>query len=266
MKSLTIPFKILHDRGELIHELVRRDLRDRHTGQILGVLWAYGYPLILMLIYTFLFAYVFPARFSSNGSTQDFSVNVLAGIISWLTFQNLLVRAPSILHEHSNLVKQIVFPTEVLPIKTAIASILPYTVGMVFAVIYAYSKGTLSMLSLTLPLLIFCQAIAMVGAAFLLSACGVFLRDIRDIVNVFCTVNLFAQPILYNPYVTPDMLKYIFTVNPFSYIVWCWQDALYYGNIEHPIAWIIFPAGSFIILVIGWAVYEKSKHLFGDVL
>jgi lipopolysaccharide transport system permease protein len=266
MKALTLPFKILHDRSELIHELVRRELRDRHAGQLLGVLWAYGHPLLLMLIYTFLFAYVFPTRFASNGETLDFSVNVLAGIVSWLTFQDLLIRAPSILHGHSNLVKQIVFPTEVLPIKTAFASVLPYSVGIVFAVIYAYLKGTLSLLSLTLPLLIFCQAIAMVGVAFLLSACGVFLRDIRDIVSVFCTVNLFAQPILYNPYATPDLMKYIFVINPFSYMVWCWQDALYYGNIAHPSAWIIFPLECLFILVLGWIAFERTKHLFGDAL
>ena len=137
MSSIVSPIKMLYARRELIGELVRRELRDRHAGQALGALWAYGHPLILMLIYTVLFAYVFPTRFTKDGATLDFSVNVFAGIVPWLAFQDLLSRSPSILVGHANLVKQIVFPTEVLSVKTAIASALPYSVGMVFAVVYA---------------------------------------------------------------------------------------------------------------------------------
>lgn len=62
MIALASPAAALYARRELIGELARRELRDRHTGQLLGVLWAYGHPLLLMLLYTFLFAYVFPAR------------------------------------------------------------------------------------------------------------------------------------------------------------------------------------------------------------
>lgn len=266
MSPIMSPIKMLYVRRELIGELVHRELRDRHSGQMLGVLWAYGHPLLLMMIYTALFAYVFPARFTSNGSVLDFSVNVFAGLVPWLAFQDLLSRSPSILVGHSNLVKQIVFPTEVLPVKTAFASVLPYSVGLLFAVGYAGWHGTLSWLSLTLPLLVLCLIAAMVGVAFLLSAMGVFLRDLREIITVFCSVNLFAQPILYNPFSTPNWLNWVFAINPFSYVTWCWQDALYRGSIVHTSAWIIFPLGSFFILAIGWITFERTRHSFGDAL
>lgn len=266
MSPLLSPIKMMYQRRELIRELARRELRDRHTGQLLGVLWAYGHPLLLMAFYTVLFAYVFPARYASNGSILDFSVNIFAGIVPWLAFQDLLGRSPSILVGHSNLVKQIVFPTEVLPVKTALASTMPYSVGLLFAIGYAGWHNTLSWLSLTVPLLVLCQMAAMVGAAFLLSAAGVFLRDLRDIVTVFCSVNLFAQPILYNPFSTPEWLNQAFAFNPFSYLTWCWQDALYRGSIVHTSAWIIFPLGSFCVLAVGWAMFERTRHSFGDAL
>lgn len=266
MSPVIAPLKMLVARRELIGELVRRELRDRHTGQVLGVFWAYGHPLVLMLIYTFLFAYVFPARFGSSGNIQDWSVNVFAGIVPWLAFQDLLARSPSILVAHSNLVKQVVFPHEVLPVKTAIASALPYVVGLLFALGYAMFHGTLSWFSLTLPLIVACQLMAMVGVAFLLSSGGVFLRDLRDIVTVFCTINLFAQPILYNPFSTPAWLKWLFMFNPFSYLVWCWQDALFNGGVEHTVAWFVFPLGSLLILAIGWVTFERTRHSFGDAL
>lgn len=266
MSPVVAPIKVLFARRELIGELVKRELRDRHTGQVLGVLWAYGHPLVLMLIYTFLFAYVFPARFGDSASIQDYSVNVFAGIVPWLAFQDLLAKSPSILVSHSNLVKQVVFPNEVLPVKTAIASALPYIVGLLFALCYAALHGTLSWFSLTLIFVIICQVMAMLGVAFIMSAGGVFLRDLRDIVTVFCSINLFAQPILYNPFSTPDFLKWIFAVNPFSYLVWCWQDALFHGEVVHTVAWVLLPLGSMLTLAIGWVTFERTRHWFGDAL
>jgi homopolymeric O-antigen transport system permease protein len=266
LNPLGAPWRTLGARRELIREMVSRELRDRHAGQMLGVLWAYGHPLALMLIYTVLFAYVFPARFGEGATAIDYSASVLAGIVPWLAFQDILGRAPSVLVGHASLVKQIVFPTEVLPIKSALASAMPYSVGVVFAVAYAAHRGTLSFMVLLVPALVVLQLMAMVGAALALSAIGLFWRDLRDIVMVFCSVNLFAQPILYNPLVAPKLLNWVFALNPFSYLTWCWQDALFHGGLHHPAAWVVFPAGSLATLAIGWAVFDRTRHHFGDAL
>lgn len=258
--------KLIYDKRELILEMVRRELRDRHAGQLLGTLWAFGHPLILMLVYTFLFAYVFPTRFGNQGNLQDYSTNVIAGLVPWLVFQDILARTTSVLIGHSSLAKQIVFPTEVLPIKTSIATSVPYLVGLAFAIGYSFWHGQLTLFAFTIPFLIICQFVAMTGMAFLLSVCGVFFRDIRDMIQVFCTINLFAQPILYNPYATSKWLKIFFTLNPFSYLTWCWQDALFYGRPLHIYAWILFPLGSFTLLMLGWSTFQYLKDLLGDAL
>ncbi len=266
MTSVAVPLRALAVRRELIGALIVRELRDRHAGQMLGVLWAYGHPLIMMLLYTVLFAYVFPARFGSSAAMTDYSVSVLAGIISWLAFQDVLSRAPSVMLAHASLVKQIVFPLEVLPVKAALGGAIPYSVGLGFVIVYAALHGTLAWSAALLPLVILCQLVAMVGVTFMLSALGVFVRDLRDIVGVFCTINLFAQPILYNPFAVPHALHWVFVLNPFSYLVWCWQDALFYGGPRHPIAWIALPLGSAAALALGWHVFERLRHQFGDAL
>ncbi|NNE36736.1 MAG: ABC transporter permease [Gammaproteobacteria bacterium] len=267
MNSFNIKItRLLVSRHELIFELVRRELKDRHTGQIVGVVWSFGHPVLLMALYAVLFAYVFPARFADGGFEADFSANILAGIICWLAFQDILSRSPSILLSHANLVKQIVFPIEVLPVKTAIASLLPFAGSLIFAIAYSAFKDTLSFFSIALPLLILVQIVAMVGIAFILSVVGVYLKDIKDLIVVFNAVNLFAQPILYNPRATPEILQWIFVINPFSYAVWCWQDVLFYGTIAHPVAWIVFPLESLLLLVFGWSIFERSKNTLGDHL
>lgn len=266
MTALVAPLRMLGARRELIRELVARELSDRHAGQALGALWAYGHPLIMMLIYTVLFAYVFPARFGAGAAMTDYSVNVFAGIVSWLAFQDVLARAPSVMVAHASLVKQIVFPTEVLPIKAALASAVPYSVSLLFVIGYTAMHRTIAWTIGLLPFVIICQLAAMIGVTFMLSALGVFLRDLREIVGVFCTINLFAQPILYNPFALPHALQWVFVVNPFSYLVWCWQDALFYGELRHPAAWIALPLGSVAVLIVGFKMFDRLRHQFGDAL
>jgi len=262
-----VPFaRMLYVRRELITEMVRRQLRDEHMGQAIGVLWAFGQPLVLMFMYAVLFAYVFPARSGSDVSRADYSSSVIAGIVPWLAFQNLMFQAPGILVNQANLVKQIVFPTEVLPVKTALGSALPYCVALVFALGYSAWHGTLSWWTLSVPWLIICQLAAMIGVAFLLSAVGVFMRDLKEFVQVFTTVNLFVQPILYNPFVHIKYLDTLFYFNPFSYLTWCWQDALFRPTAPHPSAWVVFPLCSFGVLVLGWLVFESTRPSFGDAL
>jgi lipopolysaccharide transport system permease protein len=257
----------VYKHRELVAELVKRELRDRHVGQLLGAMWAYGHPLFLMLMYSLLFAYVFPTRVagSSNGH-PNFAVSILSGIVSWLAFQDLLGRSTTILSAHASIVKQIVFPIVVLPVKTAIAAALPYSVALLFTIGYAAFSGSLTIMVLTIPLLIVTQLIAMTGVALMLSALGIFFRDLRDLVTIFCTVNLFAQPILYNPFAAPDAMTWVFRLNPFSYQIWCWQDALYFGEFQHPIAWGVFPLCAISTLGIGYVVFSRLSHSFGDAL
>ncbi len=264
--TFTALWGIVRERHELIYELTQRELRDRHNRQIFGTLWEYGHPLLLMLVYTGLFAYVFPTRYSSGDQGRDYATCILAGILPWLVFQELLARSPVILLGHANLVKQIIFPVETLPVKTVLASTIPYLVGLIFTIFYSLWHGNLTLFSLIIPWLILCQFLAMLGVAFFLSAAGVFFHDLRELIRIFCTVNLFAQPILYNPYATPKWMTMIFHLNPFSYLTWCWQDALYYGMPVHLEAWFALPLLSLFSLWLGWTTFRQTHHLFGDAL
>ncbi len=259
--------RMLWTRRELIAEMTRRQLRDEHMGQTIGALWAFGQPLFLMIMYTVLFGYVYPARFGHQASiVQDYSACIIAGIVPWLAFQNLLFRAPGILVQQANLVQQIVFPIEVLPIKTAVASALPYSVALVFAIGYSAWHHDLSWWALSIPWLIICQLAAMAGVAFLLSAGAVFIKDMKEFVQIFTSVNLFAQPILFNPFVPIRYLHTLFYFNPFSYLTWCWQDALFHPAAPHAVAWVVFPLCSFGILTLGCWVFESARTSFGDAL
>lgn len=142
MNALAAPLRNIGGRRELVLELARRDLRDRHAGQTLGVNWAYGYPSLLMVFYTAPFAYAFPARFGGAARIVDYSPSILAGLISWLAFQDVLSRSPLIILQHGSLVKQVAFPVEVLPVKSVLPSTITYVPALLFTIAYCWwQKG-----------------------------------------------------------------------------------------------------------------------------
>lgn len=258
---------VAYTHAHLIFELTRRDLKDRFSGQALGTFWALLQPAFLMAVYALLFAYVFPARFADGqGASRDFSINILAGVIPWLTFQEVLGRSSSVIVGSASLVKQIVFPVEVLSIKTVLASSFSQIVTLSILIVLCAARGEMRWSWVLVPFLFAFQILAMVGVCYALAAIGAYFRDIREFVQLLCTVNLFAQPILYDPDRTPAVLGMLLQANPFSYMVWAYQDAIYSGRFDHPLAWVVFPIGSLVVLIAGFRIFKRLQIGFGNVL
>jgi homopolymeric O-antigen transport system permease protein len=117
-----------------------------------------------------------------------------------------------------------------------------------------------------LPLLMLLQAMAMIGVSYVLAAVGPYFRDVKDLVQVFNTVGLYLMPILYLPELVPAVCRPLLYVNPLSYLVWCYQDALYFGRFEHPWAWPALVFMSVGVFVTGYRLFRTLKVMFGNVL
>lgn len=259
---------LFRSRGRLLYELSRREIGDRYSGQVLGVLWTFGHPLMLTLVYIFIFGFVFTARMGNTiQSPLNFTSYMLSGIIPWLVIQEVLAKSSTVIVGNANLVKQVIFPIEVLPVKTVLASLV--TEGVFLGLLVIYTLLTSHVIPWTyvlIPVLIFFQTLAMIGISYLFSAVGVFLRDLKDFVQVFLSVAFFILPILYLPESIPAAIRPILYINPISYIIWSYQDALYFGYFAHPWAWVVFGLGSLFIFVFGYRVFRKLKFMFANVL
>lgn len=259
---------LLTRQRRLTFELAKREVSEKYTGQLFGTLWTLGHPLALMLVYVFVFGFVFKARV---GDSLDMPLNytsyLLAGLIPWLAFQESMSKSSTVVIANANLVKQVIFPIEILPVKGVLATLATQTIFL--ALLIAYNLATYHKLSWTyllLPLLFLVQTLAMIGTSYLLASIGVFFRDVKDIVQVFCSVSFFLLPMLYLPESIPRAVRPILYMNPFSYMIWCYQDLLYFGRFVHPWAWAAFVGMSLFIFVLGYRVFRKLKVMFGNVL
>jgi len=248
--------------------LTRREISDRYAGQVFGLFWTIGHPLMVTLIYIFIFGFVFRARMGGTlDMPLDYTSYLLAGIIPWLMFQEVMGKSSMVIVSNANVVKQVIFPIEVLPIKIVLASLVTESVFLLLMSAYSLiiSHGILWTYTF-LPVLVFFQTIALIGVSYLFSSVGVYFRDLKDFVQVFLSVAVFIMPVLYLPESIPSVIRPILYLNPLSYIVWCYQDALYFGSFLHPWALVIFIGGSVFIFIYGYRVFRRLKVMFGNVL
>jgi homopolymeric O-antigen transport system permease protein len=252
----------------LLWEMARRDVADRYAGQMFGSLWAIGHPLALMGVYIVVFAYIF--RLKVGGTVDmplDYTVYLLAGLIPWLTFQEAMSRGVNAVTGNAGLVKQVVFPLEVLPLKGILAALFSQLVASLILVAYVVvTSGSLPWTFVLLPLLWVLQFMAMGGVCFLLAAAGTYFRDLKDLVQIFTMIGMYLMPTFYLPAWVPSGLRPILYCNPFSYMIWCFQDVCYFGRLEHPWAWPIFGCGAVLTFYLGYRAFKRLKHYFGSIL
>ncbi len=252
----------------LIWALAKREMADRYAGQIFGILWVIGHPLILIGIYIFVFAYVFKLRLGGTVDLPlDYPVYILSGLVSWMTFQDVANKSCTAVTGKANLVKQVVFPIEVLPVHPVIPSCISQLIGCAVVMVYVIAAhGGLPWTYVFLPVVVFLQVLFMIGISLLLSSVSVFFRDLKDIVVVANLIVLYATPIFYLPEWAPEPVRVLLHLNPFSHMLWCYQDVLYFGRFEHVASWLIFAGMAVAAFCAGAVVFRRLKPYFAEAL
>lgn len=268
LKALGDVWRLARERRELTMELARRDMGSAHASHALGASWIYLHPVLIALVFMTVFGVVFGSKIHlPKGFPGDYSAYILIGLIPWLMIQAALSRSTGALTGNSNLVKQVVFPIEVLPLGTVISSTLPYVPAMVLAVGYSfYMAGTIPVTVVLLPLVILMHMMLSIGIGYILAALTAFMRDLREFVVVFCLIAMYITPAVYLEEWVPELLRPLLYFNPFSYLIWVYQDTLFYGQILHPEAWWTLAAMSILTLAGGWRLFAKLKPFYGNVL
>jgi lipopolysaccharide transport system permease protein len=267
--ALGILRSVLGRNRELVIELSRRELADRYIGSALGGGWAVLAPLLTMGVYVFLFGVVFPARFGVDGSPWLGAALVLAGLPPWLALVEVLTRAPGVFLANRSLVRQVVFPTEVLAARTVAATTVAWAVGSAVSLAIALVSHGFSATMLLLPVLWALQLAAMLGLSLLLLPIGAWLRDTREVMAFVATIGLFLTPILFMPATLesfPKAAQVVIELNPASHMVHAYRDALVAGRFEHPWSWAIFAATALVLLELGAFVFARAKQGVAEAL
>jgi lipopolysaccharide transport system permease protein len=259
---------LAYQRRELLVELTQREVTAAHAGHGLGGLWVYIHPLVMIAVYLFVLGFVLGSKITQTSAFPgDYPSYIVIGLMSWLPVQAALMRSTGALTGNASLVKQVVFPIDVLPVASVTAAMWPFWPALVLCIAYKLVFGAgIGWMTLMLPVAIAMQVALCVGISFALSCLTCFMRDIREFVSVFCLLAMYVNPAVYLPEWVPSAFAPLLYVNPFSYLTWTYQDALFFDRFEHPWSWVIMFLLSVVSLTGGYRLFLRVKPYVGNVI
>lgn len=264
LEMITSPW---HNRG-LILASTKREVLGRYRGSALGLLWSFFNPLFMLAVYTFVFSVVFKARWNTGSDSKtEFALVLFAGLIVFNLFAECINRAPGLILSNANYVKKVVFPLEILPATTLLSALFHGLVSLgVWLIAYFVFFGSPYPTALYLPLIIFPLIMLIMGLSWALAALGVYLRDVSQFIGVVTTVLMFLSPVLYPATALPEDYQHLLYLNPLTSVIEQTRDVLFWGKSpDFFMLGISFLASSFVAWL-GFAVFQKTRKGFADVL
>lgn len=254
--------KELYIYREMIFSLVRRDLKGRYKGSVLGFFWTFLNPLLQLGVYTIVFSMIL------RDGIKDYYLFLFVALVPWIFFSTAVMGGATCIWDQQDMVKKIYFPREVLPIAFVTSQFINMILSLivVFVVLIVSGKGLNFVALLYLPFIMLIEYILSLSIAMVVSGVTVYLRDIQYILNIVTMAWQFLTPVLYSVDKVPDNLLPIFLLNPMTPVIVAYRDILYYKEVPHMSTLIHAGIMGLVILVLGVYIFSRLKRRFAEVM
>ena len=254
--------KELYQYREMIFSLIRKDLRGRYKGSVLGFLWTFLNPLLQLVVYTIVFSTFFPTNI------DQFYIFLFVGLVPWLFFNTSLVGGSTSIVTQENLIKKIYFPRQVLPISYVTSAFVNMllTFIVIFAVLLLSGFGFNLQALWMLPIVMLVEYILALGIAMLTSALTVYFRDLEYILGIVAMLWMYLTPILYEIDTIPEQYRGLVYINPMTGVILCYKDILYYKHFPDLDNIILAFGMGIFFLIVGFVTFNKMQKHFVEEL
>ncbi|KIL38718.1 hypothetical protein SD70_24630 [Gordoniibacillus kamchatkensis] len=267
MKLIWNPFINLWNHRSLIKQFTVRDVSLRYKGSLLGIVWSFITPLLMLIIYTYVYSEIFKAKWNvGNESKLDFALIIFCGIATYNLFGETISRAPHLIIGHSNYVKKVVFPLEILPISILFSSFINFLISFCILFLGIILFSHLHLASFLFLIILFPYLLMISGLSLFLSALGVYLRDIGQLIGVIVQALMLLSPIFYPKSVIPQSFQFLYNLNPISYVIEEMRNITIFGFSPNWGELLMQSLFGLIIFILGHYFFERSRKGFADVL
>lgn len=255
--------KEIYEYRQMIASLVKKDLRGRYKGSVLGFLWTFVNPLLQLLVYSIVFSSIM-----RMANVDKYYLFLFVALIPWIFFSSSLTGGATSILANTNMITKIYFPREVLPISyvTSCFVNMLYSFIVVFIVVIISGIGVNLLSLLFLPLVMFVEYIFALGIALIVSAVNVYFRDLEHILGIITMAWMYFTPIIYGIDAIPEQWAFYFRLNPMCHIITAYRDILYFKSIPDVPALLATGGVSAVILIVGFAVFSKLKRRFAETV
>lgn len=266
LRELSEYIQDLYGNRKLIDKFSKNDFKSRYAGSILGIMWAFIQPTITILVYWFVFDVGLKSAPAGN---IPFILFLITGIIVWFFFSESLVNGTNCFREYSYLVKKMTFNIKILPIVKIISSLYTHIFFIAFAVVMILLyKYPLTPYLLQIIYYLFCLIVFLTGLTWITASLQPFFTDILQFINVIMQVLFWGTPILWDVQIFPPQYLWILKLNPLYYIVQGYRESFFAQGWfwQHPVMTAYFWGFTFVLLLVGIAIYSRLRPHFSDVL
>ncbi len=253
---------------ELVVELVKSDIAGRYRGSMLGILWSFASPLLLLAAFTFVFGTVFRTRWGGAVTSQgDFALVLFPGILLHAFLAESFNRAPNLVTAMPNYVKKVLFPLDLLPLVAVITSGFHALIGFfVLMVALMFAHGTLPLTAIVFPAIVAPYLVLVLGVTWFLAALGVYLRDIAQVIGLVTMLLMFLSPVFYPASALPEAYRGWLALNPLTLPLEATRGALIWGQWPDWTALGVYTIAAVVVAGAGYWWFQKSRKGFADVL
>ncbi len=246
----------------MVASLVKRDLKSRYKGSVLGFLWMFLNPLMQLAVYTVVFSTIM------RMGIDKFYLFLFVALVPWLFFSTCLSAGTTVVFSQQDMVKKIYFPREVLPIAFTVSQFVNMLLSflVIFAVVILSGIRLNQQALLFLPLVMLTEFVLALGVTYLVSALNVYFRDLEHILGILSMAWMYLTPILYPMEMVPGQYARLFALNPMTPITIAYRDILYYGQV--PKIWTLCNAFvmGIVVLAAGQLVFGRLQRHFVEEL
>ncbi|HDY8106578.1 TPA: ABC transporter permease [Vibrio vulnificus] len=256
------------ENRQLFRTMVRREVKAKYQGTLLGFLWNLVTPLMMLAIYSTVFLTVFKAKWHLSATEQaDYGLMLFVGILTHTYMAEVLTTTSNVIRNNSNLVKKVRFPVAMLPMISVCSAGVNYLFGLILAFAYGAVNHYVADYSylIYLPFVLLIYVITLTAIAYLVAALGLFIRDVAQMMPVLITVLLFTSTVFFSAQSAPEELAKVLYLNPISPIADAIRSILY-GQMPNVTQLLIL---GLISMVCGWVTYKffgRLRPSFSDIL
>jgi len=248
--------------------MTRREVIGRYRGSVMGLAWSLFNPILMLVVYTFVFSVVFKAKWGTGEESQtSFAIVLFVGMIVFNLFAEMTNRAPGLIISNVNYVKKVVFPLEILPVIGIAASLFHalISLGVLLSAIVLIN-GSVAWTAIFFPIVILPLLLVTLGVAWFLASIGVFVRDVGQSIGIVTTVLMFVSPVFFPLSALPPSFQFWSMLNPLTFVIEQSRAVLIFGKLPNWSGMAIYAGVGLMLAWAGYWWFQKTRKGFADVL
>ena len=257
--------KEIYEYREMIISLVRKDLRGRYKGSVLGFFWTFLNPLLQLVVFTLVFSIIMKQEY------EQYYIFLFVALVPWMFFASSVQDGSTSVLRDKEMVKKIYFPREVLPIATVTSGFVNMllTFLVIFVVLIFSGRGINPVALLCLPVVMVVEYVLCLGIALIVSSLTVYLRDLQYILGIFVMALQYMTPVMYGVDMVEnsgagDWLILIFNLNPMTPIIKIYRQIIYYGEVPELGSLALALIIGIVFIVVGEVLFKKLQRGFAE--